>query len=244
MSALAQPVQHQCRRWRQQLPARGSQAARCWLNAGQHLGRRAAGGAACGRRSACRLAVSPCQHRCGTGVMPVLQPTWMDASCHQQESDVNQPAALGGGARLLGRPGRKGLAHAAQRCKRCSLTAGRRPSSAARTLGWVPAHPCQPQPRPSSACAASARERHGRAAAGACWCGAEGMARARGAPSASSQTLAMHATSGALSTSPIAARERRGRLRSSMPWRAPRPGRARGSAAGGPSSEPRCRARR
>jgi hypothetical protein len=205
------------------------------LNAGQHLGRRAAGGAACGRRSAPRLAGPPCQHRCGTGLQNkhgcMLSPGGV---CHHQQPLV---AGCGCWSAGVGRALRTRPSGASG-----ARTAGRRPSNAARTPGWVPAHPCQPQPWPSSACAASARERHGRAAAGACWCGDEGMARARAGAQRQQSNPSDACHERYLSTCPIAARERRERLRSSMPGRPTRPGRARGPAAGGRSSEPRCRA--
>jgi hypothetical protein len=148
-------------------------AARCWLHARQRLPQRAAGGAACGRRSAPQLARWPCQSLCGTELMPQLQQTWMGASRHQagpcrrgvpaleQPNLAQSTWAVGVG--LLVRPGTKGLAHAVYR--RCS-DSGAAPQQSC----WVPASPTMSAllPWPSYACAASARERLGRAAAGAC----------------------------------------------------------------------------
>jgi hypothetical protein len=152
---------------------------------------------------------------------------------------------LGGGVRPLVRPGPKGLAHAVYRCRPDSRVAPHQSSSHLRLAG----------PGPTMAALLPgpvARLRAGAARPGRCQIplrGAQGMARARArarAPSASSQTLAsMHAS--ALAFPPLPHRcllMRHGRLRSPMPWRAPRPDRPRCAAAGGRRSEPGSRARR
>jgi hypothetical protein len=88
LSALAQPVQHQCRRWHQQLPARGSQAALCYAE--RWTAPRAARGArrclwAPQRASACWVALpTPVWH--WPDAQCCNQHAWMDASCHQGES--------------------------------------------------------------------------------------------------------------------------------------------------------------